>query len=86
METENKITSSTVARTVIFALALINQILTSTGHSVIPIDDETITSVITLGFTIVASLIAWWKNNSFTKAAIEGDKIMKEIKAENKAE
>lgn len=86
MEMENKITSGTVARTVIFALALINQILTSTGHSVIPIDDETITSVITLGFTIVASIIAWWKNNSFTKAAIEGDKIMKEIKTEIKAE
>ena len=27
----------------------------------------------TAGFTTVAALIAWWKNNSFTQAALAGD-------------
>ena len=37
-----EITGGTIARTVILALALINQILSSTGHPVIPIPNEDI--------------------------------------------
>ena len=33
-------------------------------------------------FTIGAAAWAWWKNNSFTKAAIAGDEVMNQIKAE----
>lgn len=77
-----KISAGTIARTVILILALINQILTSTGHSIIPISDEMITQVITLIFTIVTSLIAWWKNNSFTKAALIGDEAKEKYKKE----
>lgn len=79
----SKITSGTIIRSLVLALALINQILTSTGHSIIPITDEQIDSVVSIIFTVAASLVAWWKNNSFTKAAIEGDKTMKELKASN---
>lgn len=76
----SKITSGTVIRSIVLILALINQILTSTGHSIIPITDEQIDSVVSIIFTVVASLVAWWKNNSFTQAAIEADKTMKELK------
>lgn len=71
----------TIIRTVILALALINQVLTSMGHSVIPISDEEITTFLTLLFTIGASLIAWWKNNSFSKEAIKADEYLKELKS-----
>lgn len=82
MEGENtKITSGTIIRTIVLIVALINQILTSTGHSIIPITDEQIDSVVSIIFTIVASVIAWWKNNSFTKAAIEADNTMKNLKS-----
>lgn len=74
-----KIKKDTIIRTVILALALINQILTSTGHSIIPISDEEITEFISLAFTIGASVWAWWKNNSFTKNAIEADKVLKDL-------
>ena len=84
MEGENtKITSGTIIRTIVLIVALINQILTSTGHSIIPITDEQIDSVVSIIFTIVASVIAWWKNNSFTKAAIEADNTMKNLKSSN---
>lgn len=69
----------TIIRTVILVLALVNQILTSTGHSLIPISDEQITELISLVFTIGASVWAWWKNNSFTKNAIEADKVLKDL-------
>ena len=74
------IKADTIIRTVILILALINQVLTSTGHSVIPITNEQITEIISLIFTVGASLYAWWKNNSFTKNAIEADKFLDELK------
>ena len=70
----------TIIRTVILVLALVNQILTSTGHSLIPISDEQITELISLVFTIGASVWAWWKNNSFTKEAQVADDLLKQMK------
>lgn len=79
MQTE-QITAGTIARTLCLALALFNQVLTMTGHAVLPIDDETINQAVTLAFTIGASVVAWWKNNSFTDAAIRGDAVTQAIK------
>ena len=81
MKTMNKIELGTIIRTVCLVLALINQGLTMAGHSLLPITDEQVAEGLTLAATIVTSLIAWWKNNSFTQAALEGDKVMHEIKA-----
>ena len=75
-----KIKTDTIIRTVVLALALINQLLTSTGHSVIPVTDDQAAELITLTITIASSLWAWWKNNSFTQAALEGDEVMRTLK------
>lgn len=76
-----KIKLDTIIRTVCLVLALVNQGLTMAGHSLLPITDEQVTELITLVCTIVASVWAWWKNNSFTQAAITADEIMHDIKA-----
>lgn len=75
-----KVTSGTIARTIVLALALINQLLTAFGYNVIDISTETINTLISTIFTIVTALIAFWKNNSFTQAALEADEVMKELK------
>lgn len=75
------ITSGTLARTIILALALINQLLSASGHAVLPIDDAQIETIVSTAWTVIASLAAWWKNNSFTQAALEGDAKMKELKS-----
>lgn len=72
--------TDTIVRTVVLVLALVNQILSATGHSVIPIADEQIEVLVSTLATVLASLWAWWKNNSFTKAAIEADKFMDELR------
>ena len=72
-----KISAGTIARTAALILALTNQILNALGYQVIDIADEDINTLITTGITIVTALIAWWKNNSFTKAARVGDAVMK---------
>lgn len=74
------ISAGTIARTIVLALALINQILVACGVNTIPLADETVTEFITLAITIGSAIVAWWKNNSFTKAAIEADKVKDAIK------
>lgn len=71
------ISAGTIARTACLALALTNQILSATGHPVLPIEDSQIETLVTTGLTVAASLAAWWKNNSFTPAAIKADEALK---------
>ena len=75
-----KISSGTIARTVVLVLALVNQVLSMLGYKIIPIEDEQVNDFITMLFTIGSALAAWWKNNSFTEAAIEGDKYKDIVK------
>lgn len=75
------ITAGTLARTIILALALINQILSATGHPVLPIEDAQVETLVSTAWTVIAALVAWWKNNSFTSAAKAGDEIMKQEKS-----
>lgn len=77
---KQKISVGTIVRTLILALALINQILSASGHAVIPIEDATIETLVTAGATVIASLIAWWKNNSFTQEAIEADGYLSDLR------
>lgn len=79
--TTNKISAGTIARTIILLLALINQCLSMAGVSPLPIEDEQVETVITTAWTVIAAIWAWWKNNSFTQAALAGDALKDEIKA-----
>lgn len=64
---------STIVRTVILALALVNQLLSAFGIAVLPIEDAQVETLITTAATILAALWSWWKNNSFTAEAIAAD-------------
>ena len=79
--TTNKISAGTIARTIILLLALINQCLSMAGVSPLPIEDEQVETIITTAWTVIAAIWAWWKNNSFTQAALAGDALKNEIKA-----
>lgn len=74
------VTAGTIARTIILALALANQILTATGHGIINISDDDVNTLISTIFTVVSAVAAWWKNNSFTQSALKADEVMREDK------
>ena len=74
------ISAGTITRTICLCLALVNQVLTATGHSVINISAESVNTLISTGFTIVTAIVAWWKNNSFTQSALKADEVMREGK------
>lgn len=77
-----KVSAGTIARTICLALALINQLLSATGHSILPIENEQVESLVTVSFTVITGVIAWWKNNSFTKAAIKADGTLARLRKE----
>ena len=76
----NKISAGTIARTACLLLALTNQILSACGKPVLPIESATVEQLVTTGITTVAALIAWWKNNSFTQAALAADEVYEQKK------
>ena len=82
--TTRTVSAATIARTAVLALALINQILSAAGKPVLPIESATVEQLVTAGITTVTALIAWWKNNSFTAAALEADKTYDRLKAQGK--
>lgn len=75
-----KVTAGTISRTIILALALINQALTLSGKQIISIAYDDIYQIVSLIFTIGASISAWWKNNSFTSKAIKADEYLNNLK------
>ena len=79
------VSKDTIARTIILAVALINQILIDLGINPLPFAEEEIYNIISTIATAAAALWTWWKNNSFTPAAITADECLAEIKAEEKA-
>lgn len=76
----SKISAGTIARTIVLIIALVNQILTMFGVNPLNFSEDMIYELITLLFTLGAAAWAWWKNNSFTKEAIQADEVLKELK------
>lgn len=61
-------------------VAIINTGLTLFNKNPLPFETSQIEAAFTYIFDAVVTLIAWWKNNSFTKAAIRGDKEMNRVR------
>lgn len=74
----------TIARTIVLAMALINQVLAIVGKDALPFTEDNVYQICTLIVTLVTSAIAWWKNNSFSQAALKADELKNQLK-ESKA-
>ncbi len=70
----------TILRFTVLILALVNQVLAVKGISPIPVDEETISTII----TIIASIIVAYKDNPVTKIGKQTNAEMKKLKAEKK--
>ena len=73
--TNSKVSIATLARTAALAFALANQVSSAAGKPLLPIESSEVEQFVTTGLTIAASVAAWWKNNSFTQAALAGDAL-----------
>lgn len=70
------IKKETIIRTIVLIIAIINNILTLLGKNPFPYTADEIENAVAIIFTVVATLWAWWKNNSFTLPARLGDQEM----------
>lgn len=68
-----------IVRVLGLILVLVNQWLSNKGISPVPVDESTL-------MTIAVALLTTWKDNPFTSAAKESNKMMKELKTQNKYE
>lgn len=74
------IKTATIVRTIVLVITLLNTILTAFGVNPLPFSDDQIYEIVSALVTVGVSLWAWWKNNSFTKAAIAADEVLAELK------
>lgn len=77
---KRKVEKMTIVRTAVLGFALLNQILTISGYNPLPFTDEDFGQSVSMVLTAGASLWAWWKNNSFTQAAITADEHLKYLR------
>ena len=70
----------TIVRTIVLIVALFNQGLAMFGKEAFPITEDQVYQGATLIATVASAICAWWKNNSFTKNAIEADKVLEQLK------
>ena len=78
------VSKETIIRTIALVLSIVNYILTSKGMNPLPFGETEAYEFISMIAMGAASIWAWWKNNSFTKEAIAADKILDDLKTENK--
>ena len=81
----NKPSKSTIIRTIAFFIAVINEMCAWRGWQLLPITSEQVAEVVNGLALIITGIIAWWKDNAFTKIAIEHNKRMLADKARAKA-
>lgn len=81
-----KVSKETIARTVVLFVALLNTVLNACGKNPLPFSDDEIYTGVSAVVATVAAVWAWWKNNSFTAAAVKADEVLKIEKAEGGTE
>lgn len=81
-----KIPTQTIIRAIVLLVTLVNTILTIFGKNPLPFAEDELYAWLTAAATAAATLWAWWKNNSFTPEAIQADKYLAELKANNNTE
>lgn len=75
----NKIDNRTITRLVVLTIVLINTILEMKGMSLIPFNEAYISEFVSIIALIVTSIWTTWKNNNFTKSAIQAQEFKNKL-------
>ena len=76
-----KVDAGTIARTIVLGLGLVNMIIAQLGYVPLDIADNQIYQAVSDLVVIGGAILAWWKNNPFTKNAKIAQEKLKELKA-----
>lgn len=75
-----KVKKETLIRTIITAISMLNMILTMTGKNPLPFSEDELYIGLSAVAGFISTVWSWWKNNSFTPAAIKADKYLEELR------
>lgn len=75
-----KIKKSTIVRTILLLIVLVNLVLKAFGVNLIPIDENMIYNIVELLIEVAVIVVAFWKNNSFSPKAIKADEYLRNLR------
>lgn len=75
-----KISKGTIVRTVMLVIVILNMILQHFGLDLINVSESEVLAFVEMLIEVAVILVAWWKNNSYSKNAILADKYLQELK------
>jgi SPP1 family holin len=67
-----------IVRTILLFLTLGNQVLTLTGHSPLPFDNEALAESVATVLVTTVSIWTWWKNNYISAKGLKQKEVLKE--------
>ena len=70
--------AGTWARLILMVISLVNMALAAAGKAPIPADYNELYTIVSVVFSVLVGISAYWKNNSFTEAAETADKYLHE--------
>ena len=74
------ISKSTIVRTILVLIVIVNFILEKCGLDVIPTDEYTVLMFVETAIEIAILVVGFWKNNSYTEKAIQADEFLKHLR------
>lgn len=74
------ISKGTIVRTIMIVIVLVNLILKACGKPLIDVEEHTLFYWLEVILEIGVIITTFWKNNSFSKAAIKADDFLKKLK------
>ena len=77
-----KISKGTIIRTIALAVVLLNLLLKALGKPLIDFDEGTAVEWLEGIIEIAIIVVGFWKNNSFSEAAIRADEFLKELRSD----
>lgn len=74
------IRKSTIVRTILILVAVVNFVLERFGVDLIPANESWILMLVETVIEIAIIAVGFWKNNSFSQNAIRADEFLKELR------
>lgn len=77
-----KISKGTIVRTIMLIIVVVNMILQHFEIDIIKVDESQVLSFVEITLELAVIITTFWKNNSFSKKAIQADEFLKTLKEE----
>lgn len=71
---------STIVRTILVILVIINFVLEKRGIDIIPTDEYQIAMFVETAIEIAIIVVGFWKNNSYSPKAIKADEFLQNLR------